>query len=334
MRRDIAVLFALFSVASSDQAFLEKKLQENSQFKLESDSLASSEEKINNRPMIGVLSQPLTSDMKKDSRFEGYTSYIQASYIHYLESAGARAIPLLYHGDMNATMDHLDHLNGVLFCGGQAEGDYITFGKQIFDTVKAKNDQGEFYPAWGTCLGFEDLAQFAATNSSAVLSPHTSEYENPLLTFLVPPETTKLWGPLAEKAYVYEVYNMTLNHHSWGISPSTFETDKGLGSIFTPTAICIDDAGQEFVASMESPDYPFFGTQFHPEKPQFTFYPDGNINHSELSIDFNRYFADFFVDHARRNFNSFESFDVETSLIVENYDVIVTTDAGCVYYAF
>jgi gamma-glutamyl hydrolase len=90
--------------------------------------------------MIGVLTQPLTDDMLLDPLFTGYTTYIQASYIRWLESAGARAVPLIYGSDLNATLNQLTHLNGVLYCGGDAEGDYITWGKQIFDKVKSFND--------------------------------------------------------------------------------------------------------------------------------------------------------------------------------------------------
>lgn len=53
----------------------------------------------NDRPIIGVLTQPLTDDFKKDPRFKGKSSYIMASYIDILESAGARTVPLIFDGD-------------------------------------------------------------------------------------------------------------------------------------------------------------------------------------------------------------------------------------------
>ena len=83
--------------------------------------------------MIGVLTQPLTDSQKKDPRFAGKTSYIMASYINHLESAGARTVPLIFDGDLQTELAKLDHLNGVLYCGGGAEGAYVDFGKSIFD---------------------------------------------------------------------------------------------------------------------------------------------------------------------------------------------------------
>lgn len=92
------------------------------------------------------------------------------AYVKFIESAGARAVPLIYHGNMTHTLELIDSLNGILYCGGGAEGNYITFGKAIFDKVKTLNDQGQYYPIWGTCLGFEDLAMFAADLDKSVLN--------------------------------------------------------------------------------------------------------------------------------------------------------------------
>jgi len=77
---------------------------------------------------------------------------------------------------------------------------------------------------------------------------------------------------------------MALNHHTWGISPDRFTKDNSLGSFFKTTSVSVDEAGELFVASMEAYDYPFFGTQFHPEKVIATFAPNEEINHSLESV--------------------------------------------------
>jgi gamma-glutamyl hydrolase len=66
---------------------------------------------------------------------------------------------------------------------------------------------------------------------------------------------------------------MTYNAHTHGISLEEFNSNKGLVEMFKATSTSIDENGIEFVASIEAHDYPFYGTQFHPEKEQFTFYP-------------------------------------------------------------
>ena len=50
-----------------------------------------------------------------------------------------------------------------------------------------------------------------------------------------------------------------------------------------------------FGATMEAYRYPFFGTQFHPEKPMDMFNDNTGINHSAESIRLNRYMADRFM---------------------------------------
>ena len=95
---------------------------------------------MNERPVIGVLTQPLTNDFKKDPRFAGKTSYIMTSYIDILESSGARTVPLIYDADLNEQLTKLDSINGVFYAGGGAGGYYDVFGKAVLDYSKQKND--------------------------------------------------------------------------------------------------------------------------------------------------------------------------------------------------
>ena len=161
-----------------------------------------------------------------------------------------------------------------------------------------------------------------------------SNEQSLLLDFLVDPKDTKMFSDLDDPDY-YTQEGMTFNHHSYGLSLDVFSEDKGLGSIFTPTSTSTDPvSGDTFVATMESPDYPFFGTQFHPEKV-LTMYNADSIDHSWKSVQYNRYFADKFVELARQNTNTCgDSFDDCQSLIIENYDLVVTNTYYGNVYAF
>ncbi len=74
--------------------------------------------------------------------------------------------------------------------------------------------------------------------------------------------------------------------------------------MFTATSISHTDRNEPFVATMESPNYPFFGVAFHPEKA-YTIYhdgdPDTNPNHTWGSVLSNRYFSDLFISQVRVN---------------------------------
>ena len=48
------------------------------------------------------------------------------------------------------------------------------------------NNEGRYVPIWGTCLGFENLAEFVSTNGDP-LSKLVSDLVNLNITFIVPP---------------------------------------------------------------------------------------------------------------------------------------------------
>jgi len=62
------------------------------------------------------------------------------------------------------------------------------------------------------------------------------------------------------------------------------ESDKKLKEFWDVTSISLMPNGTEFTASIESKNYPIFGTQFHPEKPSQLWVDGYNINHSWESI--------------------------------------------------
>lgn len=85
---------------------------------------------------------------------------------------------------------------------------------------------------------------------------------------------------------------------------------------------------------MESPNYPFLGTQFHPEKV-LTMYNADSIDHSWESVQYNRYFADRFIELARENTNTCgASWEDCQGQIIDNYEVIVTDTYYGNVYAF
>ena len=198
------------------------------------------------------------------------------AYIDWLEAAGTRVVPIIMTDDQSVTDDKLSKLNGVLFPGGS--GDYLEIGEYIYKYAIKENDAGRFYPIWGTCLGFENLAIFASTNGSP-LSDQVSNQQSLTLEFLVDPIQTSMFKTNGQPQY-YSEEAMTFNHHSFGLSLDVFSTDEGLNKAFTPTSTSTDPVtGDTFVATMESLDYPFFGTQFHPEKI-LEMYNDKAIDHS------------------------------------------------------
>lgn len=246
-----------------------------------------------------------------------------AAYVQFMEGSGARVVPLLSTEDWPVTEAKLSKLDGVLFPGGG--NDYTEYARGIYDYAMKMNDAGHFYPLWGTCLGFEVLAELAADEGGNVLTELQAHNIELPLEFIGDPDSSKMFGDLGWRAEGFAELPVTLNSHSFGVSPDKFLTDAGLSAIFHPTSISYTPVGNvPFVASMESTQYPFFGTQFHPEKTLDVYYTSANINHSWTSVELNRYLGDKFITLARENPNNYGDYSTVQAAIIENYDTVVT----------
>jgi gamma-glutamyl hydrolase len=263
-----------------------------------------------------------------------YTSFIMSDYVLFMEAAGARVVPLVLGEDQDTTLEKLSKLNGVLFPGGDDDG-YYDLGELIFETAKEFNDEGEFYPLWGICQGFENLAMYSADAGKDILTRREAHDISLTIDFL-DDEVDQMFEELGAQKEAFEELAITLNSHSWSIVPESFETDAGLAAIFHPTSLSYtpDEEHLPFVATMESSKYPFFGSQFHPEKHLGEFLDGKGINHSWASEKLNRYFADKFMTLVRQNTNSFGTFSEIQAAIVENYNTVVQDDDYGMLYVF
>lgn len=96
--------------------------------------------------------------------------------------------------------------------------------------------------------------------------------------------------------------NLTYNHHGKCLTDAGFERAPLLKSFYRPLAYSRNMVGQEFITIFEAIQFPFYGVQFHPEKPSFEFVikkGQKRIVHSWDAIAVSRYFGDFFVKSAQ-----------------------------------
>lgn len=113
-----------------------------------------------------------------------------------------------------------------------------------------------------------------------------------------------------------------------------FANDEQLMKMFKATSFSSDPKGEDFVTTIEGLDYPFYGTQFHPEKQYLSFAPGFDFKHDEQSEVINRKFADFFVGETRKNTNGFMIYEQEVIQLIENFDLVVTEDYLGANYVF
>lgn len=275
------------------------------------------------RPIIGVLAQ----ETDPDSRHYGDT-YIPAGYFKYLEMAGARAVPVF----VKKGMDYYDYvfnsINGLLFPGGGVDiltSEYARAARIMYTKAVRVSGEGEHFPIWGTCLGFQLLTALAS--EKYLLTDFDAEDLALPLQFTNNYKDSRLFGNLPEDVFNYlSKKNVTENFHHFGITPTTFEQTYSLRSMFKVLSTNVDRNGKEFVSTIEGIDLPIYGTQWHPEKPNFTWNTKYHINHGPEAIRVAQYMANFFVNEARKSTHKFSSEKEEIDALIENYQPVFDKD--------
>ena len=237
-------------------------------------------------------------------------------------------VPINYYAN-NTTLDTLfDSLNGFFFVGGGAE--FPESAQHVFDRTVKANANGDYMPLWGTCMGFQWLLM-SATRDSSILDPKggaqfDSENISLPLSFTSAAASSKLFGSApADVVSILKLQNVTMNNHHYGIYPDHFAATPALASFFNVLSTNVDRAGSPFVSTIESKQYPIFGSQWHPEKNAFewsrnhdgTFYEA--INHSPDAIKVGQWAANFFVDRTRQSVHRFASLVAENEALIYNY---------------
>ena len=229
-------------------------------------------------PTIGVLSVPeQAGGTPCDTSTVGSgASCFTTFYMHWLQSAGARAI-ILPVGANTSTLDVLlDSVNGVLFTGGGVENftfsnPFMATAQYIYARVLAKNDAGIFMPLHGTCQGMQVLATLTSRNES-IVSMYAFDSENmsiPLDITWDGHHASRLFNADTAPGGVVGTLGgapVTINLHHDGVRVGAFEEDDSLGDFYVLASTNFDRRGQAFVSTMEGWDYPIVGTQWHPER--------------------------------------------------------------------
>lgn len=77
--------------------------------------------------------------------------------------------------------------------------------------------------------------------------------------------------------------------------------------------------GFEFISTIEHRQYPFYAVQFHPEKNLYEWVRNKNISHTSSAIIASQYFAEFFVNEARKSGHHFADSKDENRHLIYNY---------------
>jgi len=271
---------------------------------------------LNVRPIIGILSQPTDGDLTPYGN-----QYIAASYVKYIESAGARVVPILYDSGVKNITTLLGYLNGVLFPGGGSDltGTYLTAVQTIYNYVIQVNGKHDYFPLWGTCQGFEQLCILTSNNYSILTQFNSENYTIPL-NFTKDAPRSRMFTNIS-----IDLYNamadqpITMNNHMYGVSPANWMQNTQLNSFYTFLSQDNDRNGKTFISTMEGNLYPVYGSQWHPEKPLFEWTPLEVTSHTKNAVLASQYVADFFVQECRNSGHSFPSQTEEMTALIYSY---------------
>jgi len=277
---------------------------------------------LNFRPIIGILTQPT------DGVLTSYgTSYIAASYVKYAESGGARVVPIFH----NSTFEELDsvfnNINGILFPGGGSDlnGTQLFYaGQRLYRNAIQANWNGDYFPIFGHCQGFELLALITSQDFNILSSVDAENISMPLYLTDEAMESRWLGSAPSEVIEILTTEAVTMNNHVECVTPYDFENNEYLPRFYSVLSTNKDKEGKEFISLWEGNNFPIYGMQWHAEKPQFEWNPNEGINHSYDAIIAMQYFAQFMVQEARMNNHSYQSEDEEFNSLIYNYSPFYT----------
>ncbi|XP_046846038.1 gamma-glutamyl hydrolase-like [Xenia sp. Carnegie-2017] len=272
-----------------------------------------------NRPIIGILTQ---TTYLTPIKYLGHT-FIYASYVKFLESAGARVVPIFHNRTRNQTHNLCKSINGALLPGevsNLTESLYALVARDIFDFAVETYDNGGYFPIMGIGLGHQMFAtMFDIVNKDLRLPTNGPNITEPLN---IPRHyrQTKMFSKLPKKL-AKDSKKIILSGHfrEYSLPVELFQNTANFSTFFRIVTSNVNMYGEEFISTMEAKVYPFYSMQWHPEKFQFEWNSDEYVPHSSAAIQLSQYISNFFVNEAKYSKHKFPSMEEENDALIYNY---------------
>jgi gamma-glutamyl hydrolase len=271
----------------------------------------------NERPVIGILAQP--GDPAPRNK-----SYIAASYVKWVEAAGARVVPILPDMSEGEVRARFRAVNGLLLPGG---GGRLTPGHGYYDTAALllklaldANDNGDYFPVHGTCLGMEALAIIVSRNATLLADVDAEDCAAPLL--MTPDaEHSRFFSSFPPRVVqnLQREPPLAMENHGHAILSEDVAANERLSAFFKVLSLSLARDGRPYVSTMEARDYPVYATQWHPEKNAYEWTSTLSIPHSPDAVEVTQESANFFVGEARRNSHAARDALEEDDFLIYNW---------------
>jgi gamma-glutamyl hydrolase len=254
-------------------------------------------------PKIAIFSNPHPDDQNDLS-----SEYVVGNYVRWLESAGAEVVVIHTWYSLEEIDEIMSKANGVLMQGGARTLDlsspWENKAKYILDKVIEINDNGKYFPLWGTCQGFE-LLHVLITGTTKVLDKFNSwNIASPIQFNIEEITISKMFANFSEKDFE-NLRNkpITQQFHHLGISPESYKKYQELKNFFKITSFGLDRDSKVYIASVEAINYPIYAIQFHPERTPFDKAANDDIPQSTEALLISQKFGQFLVSEAKLSSN-------------------------------
>ncbi|KAH8416333.1 hypothetical protein KR222_008624 [Zaprionus bogoriensis] len=288
-------------------------------------------------PIVGILCVDIASRLREV--YGSPYSFIAASYVKILEAGGALVVPIWIGRERVYYEEIMKQVNGVLLPGGavcldeeealqypQLSNDCVKSARHIYELAMQRNEAGDYFPLWGTCLGFQ-LLMINAAGSKEVRIDCPPMFTSLPLQFAPDYRDSQLLGQLPahmaeqmcsepfachQHRFAITVGNLRSFrlHHDWHVL-ATAQWGAGNDGLEADADADADADAKRIITLIEHRRFPIFGSQFHPERAAFEQLfaaPDScSAAHTSTCIRLAQYFADSFVAACRCNGNSFAS---------------------------
>ncbi|XP_020792356.1 gamma-glutamyl hydrolase-like [Boleophthalmus pectinirostris] len=282
---------------------------------------------LNHTPVIGVLAQNFNKPIPKRISSNPNRSYIVVSYVKYLEAAGAKVVPI----HINKTEDEYRALfmsiNGLLIPGGKKNmltSHFARTARLFLELAKEANDQGDYFPVWGTCLGFL-LMVTVAIGDRVLTATHTKAMALPLTFTEEAKESRMLKSIPKDTLQALASEPLTAHNHTYSVDMDTYRKFESLNSFYRVLTTNTTDEGIKFFSTIEAYKYPFYASIWHPEKSQFERTKSSEA-HSPSAVKAAQHLGDFFINEARKSRHSFNSDEEEKKALINQYTPTDTAD--------
>jgi len=187
--------------------------------------------------------------------------------------------------------------------------------QHIIDYVFERNQNGDYFPLWGTCEGYQMITVLISGNYS-IMIPVTgsTNISKPLWYYNEAPFSRVLQDLPLDLFYASHNRNLSFFNHHYTPDPTVWTTNSNITGNFTPLAYTYDSSGMAYVALIEGINMPIYGSQFHPEIAWFEW--QLNTEHTPDGTLFAQYFSNFFVNECRKSNHEFPNTE---QYVIYNY---------------